>query len=85
MGQGSLADLAAGEKKEIAGGRRTRGDGGFGGLGHREARSMATEEKGNGRAKPLGAGFMRPPRGHRTLFIWHRTRTVTTGLMRREV
>jgi len=33
---------------------------------------------------PLGAGFMRPPRGHRTLFMWHRTRPVTTGLMRRE-
>ena len=37
------------------------------------------------RPKPLGMGYMRPPRGHRTLFMWHWTRPVTTGLMRREV
>ena len=56
-----------------------------GGLEHVEARATAAEEKRIGRVKPLGAGFMRPPRGHRTLFMLHRTRPVTTGLMRREV
>jgi len=61
------------------------GGGGSAVLGHGEARAKAAEEEENGRAKPLGAGLMRPPRGHRTIFMWHRTRPVTTGLMRREV
>jgi len=60
--------------------RRRLGDLGQGaGLGRERKR------KKNGREMPLGAGFMRPPQGHRTLFTWHRTRPVTTGLMRREV
>ena len=50
----------------------------------REAWARSEEERRNGRETPPGAGYMRPPRGHRTLFMWHRTRPVTTGLMRRE-
>ena len=68
-----------------AGNRHTDdGGGGSAVLGHGEARARAAEKGENGRTKPLDAGFMRPPRGHRTLLMWHRTRPVTTGLMRRE-
>jgi len=49
------------------------------------ARARLKKERENGRAKPQGVGFIRLPRGHRTLLMWHRTRLVTTGLMRREV
>ena len=43
------------------------------------------DERKNCRAIPPGASYMRPPRGHRTLLMWHRTRPVTTGLKHREV
>ena len=52
-------------------------------LGHRRG-DFEKEEKENAEPKPRGAGYMRPPRGHPTLLMWHRTRPVTTGLMRRE-
>ena len=62
-------------------------DGGGGARAGREARHGEIEEKGkeNCRPKLPGAGFMRPPRSHRTHLKWHRTRPVTTRLMRREV
>jgi len=42
------------------------------------------KEKELQRIQPPGVGYMRPPWGHQTLLKWHRTRPVTTGLMRRE-
>ena len=62
-----------------------RFDGGGGARARGEGRGSARSKKEEGRAKPLGAGFMRPSWGHRTLLMWHRTRPVTTGLMHREV
>jgi len=53
-------------------------------LGHGRLSEIQERKKKNRPRNPLGAGFMRPPRGHRTLFMWHLTRPVTTGLMRRE-
>ena len=81
---GRGADLGAGEDKNGAGISDFDGDGDF-----RRARAPRDSGVGGGgkrndRAKPWGAGFMRPPRGHRTLLMWHQTRPVTTGLMRRE-
>ena len=45
----------------------------FAGLGHGKARAKSAEEEENSRTKPLGAGFKRPPQGHRTLLMWHQT------------
>ena len=84
---GEEADLGAGKGYKVAGIKGDDGGGGSTELGHErgDARlGRREEERENRRAKPLGAGFIRPPRGHRTLLMWHRTRPVTTGLMRRE-
>jgi hypothetical protein len=65
------------------------GDFDGGGARARARRCLCSGEirrrKENRRETPPGAGYMHPPRGHRTLFMWHRTHLVTTGLMRREV
>ena len=50
-----------------------------------QARATSRGKKRNRPRNPLGAGFKRPPWGHQTHLKWHRTRPVTTGLMRREV
>ena len=57
----------------------------YGDLGHGGEQRRYGEEKETARNSPPGAGYKRPLRGHRTLLKWHRTRPVTTGLMRREV
>ena len=62
------------------------GGGGFDSVARARARSNEVAgRKENCPRDALGAGYMRPPGGHRTLLMWHRTRPVTTGLMRREV
>ena len=84
MGERSLGRSGAGK---MARDRRRRNLGGrrrFLRARARAARRESGEKEENRPRNPLGAGFMRPPRGHRTLFMWHRTRPVTTGLMRRE-
>jgi len=43
------------------------------------------EEKETAEPNPRGVGYMGCPRGHRTLFMWHRTRPMTTGLKHREL
>ena len=85
MGQRSLGRSGREGKNGIAGGRRKQRRRRFLGARARVARRETGEKEENRPQNRLAAGFMRPPRGHRTLFMWHRTRPVTTGLMRREV
>ena len=42
-------------------------------LGHGHGEVWFERLKENHRESALGAGYMRPPRGHRTHLKWHRT------------
>jgi len=74
-----------GRERNLAGEKKSAGGGAFGDLGLGAGAAEVAGQRNNCPRDTPGAGYMRRPWGHRTLLMWHQTRPVTTGLMRREV
>jgi len=74
-----------GGERNLVGEKESAGGDAFGDLEHGAGAAEVTGLKNNCPRDAPGAGYMCLKRVHRMLFMWHRTRPVTTGLMRREV